>query len=168
MACVRISILLSFLFFAPILDAAAQEYRAPSASTSGVPYFRYVNLGEPSILIMVVGSATSGMYEIGMETDLAELLVLTGGASIASNSSQSKTTVSVRLYRGNDQQRSVIYEASMEELLTEPARSPALQEGDIFQVDARVRNRFTWRDIATTISILASLTIIAGRVLNQF
>lgn len=164
---VRSFLALSVLLSLPILDAAAQEYRAPAAG-SGIQYFTYVNPGEPSVRLMVVGSATTGMYEVGIETTLAELLVFANGANVASSSSNTRTTVKVKLYRGDDVRRDVIYEASMEELLTNPGESPQLMEGDIFLVDAITRTRFSWREMATYISMIASLTIIIGRIAGQF
>ncbi|HEX7072315.1 MAG TPA: hypothetical protein VF190_15990 [Rhodothermales bacterium] len=164
---VRSFLALGVLLSLPLLGASAQEYRAP-ATGSGIQYHTFVEPGEPSIRLMVVGSATAGLYEVGIGTSLAELLVYAGGASVASSSSNTRTSVKVRLYRGDDVRRDLIYEASMEDLLTKPGEGPQLMEGDIFQVDAITRNRFTWRDVATFVSVTASLTIIIGRIAGQF
>ena len=153
------------LFLLHLLIAAtavAQPLRNPTDMvTSGTSYRMFVEPGEPTIEVLLVGSAgNSGLYLIGEDTSLTELLALSGGATLPTTTDVVVRDVRVRLLRTQDAQRVVVYEAPIDQALLEPGNHPALQNGDLVQVEIeqRRRRRVTALQVLEVVARAASVT----------
>lgn len=143
--------------------AQAQSFGG-QVEASGVPYHVFTRPGEPTIEVMVMGSGSAGIYKIGIETNLGELLALTSGGALSSESARQRTNVTIRLYRTEEGARTVIYEEEMEDALAAPSAYPDLQDGDVLVVETRVRERFGWRDGLRVLTSLSSLILLVDRL----
>ena len=124
----------------------------------GTSYYRFARPGQNTIRVIVLGGANSGVYEIGTNVDLAELLALSGGPG---GSGRSRTTV--RLYRARDGSREQVFEAEMEDFVAR-TEYPALQAGDTVRIETIERERFGWRDGISILTAAASLTFAIERL----
>jgi hypothetical protein len=134
-------------------------------TTSGVPYKVFAETGEATIRVYVVGGGANGIYEIGADMRLDELLALTP-ASTGSQSGDTRQRVTVRLYRTDDAgQRSLVLERRLEEILqANPDTYPTLQEQDLIGIEVRSRQRFGWRDGLRILTSLSSLILLIDRL----
>jgi hypothetical protein len=148
------------------LPAVAQEVgRAGNTTYSGVPYKVYADPGEATIRVYVVGSGANGVYEIGTDTRLDELLALTP-TNVGSRSGDTEQRVTIRLYRTDDAgQRALMLERPLEDILqANPDTYPTLRERDLISVEVRSRQRFGWRDGLRILTSLASVILVIDRI----
>ena len=144
-----------------------QEFRRfDDIETSGTSYHVFAKEGEATVEIMVLGSVgRPGVYVIGTEIELDQLMALTGGTSFET-SATTKTRTTVRIFRKIPDRRELLYEAPIDRMMTEPGRYPPLQDGDIVLVESITEERtpFTWREVLSIISSIASLVLIYDRI----
>jgi hypothetical protein len=128
-------------------------------TTSGVPYKVFAEAGEATIRVYLVGGGANGIYEIGADTRLDELLALTPA-------SPGNQRVTVRLYRTDEAgQRSLVLERRLEEILqANPDTYPTLQEQDLISVEVRPRQGFGWRDGLRILTSLTSVILLIDRL----
>jgi hypothetical protein len=146
-------------------SAVAQEVgRAGNTTYSGVPYKVYADPGEATIRVYVVGSGANGVYEIGTDTRLDELLALT--AAVPGSRGDTRQRVTVRLYRTtNAGQRELVVEEQLEDVLrAAPSTYPALQEQDLINIEVKTRQRFGWRDGLRILTSLSSVILLIDRL----
>lgn len=118
----------------------------------GTSYYTFARPGQNTIEVLMLGNVgRSGLYQVGENTDLARLLALSGGPS---GGSQGNTTV--YLYRPANGQRELIFEAELDEFISQSDAVPALQGGDVIRVETR--EGFNWRDTLRIITAVSSLT----------
>lgn len=147
----------------------AQDFAGISTRlTTGTSYHIFAKEGEATLQVLVLGSVGSpGVYEVGVATDLGQLLALTGGPPLESTtgSVRRSSEVTVRLFREEAGRRNLVYEAALERMLVEPGLYPALQDGDVFAVERITveRQRFGWREGLSLLSGLASLGLLIER-----
>ena len=144
------------------LAPAAHAQGTSGVEQSGTSYHAFVRPGEVTVEVLVLGAGSDGLYEVGLDTRLDQLLALSGGA-LMTKEAQDETTI--RLFRQEGGQRTLIYESSLERMLLEPGQYPALQDGDVFVVERPEEDSggFTWRDGISLVSSIASLTLIILR-----
>jgi hypothetical protein len=143
-------------------SARAQAFSGSGVEASGVSFNRFARPGESTVRVWVVSDTRSGLYEIGEDVSLGELLVLTGtGPGLVSVRERRRTTI--RVYRGDRTSRGMIYEATFEEMLENPGRYPTLQNEDAVVVETQVRARFHWRDALTIVSAASSTILLIER-----
>lgn len=152
----------SFLICVLVLPAQAQEF-GRVVEAEGVAYYRFTEPGQPTVRVLVMGAEAPGIYELGAETKLDELLAITGGGGIASPTIHS----TVRLYREEGARRNLIYESPLRDMLTEPNEYPRLQEGDVLVVETVERRRLSWQDGITILSGLSSVVLIAFQLFGN-
>ena len=135
--------------------------------SDGTNYYTFARPGENTIQILKLGdTGRDGIYEIGEGTDLAEFLALSGGAGESPLSPRQRRTVTVRLLRmGDDGQRSVVYESTIEELL-QRSDYPTLQRDDVLRVRVRQRERFGWRDALQIVSGASTVILLVDRIVR--
>ena len=142
----------SVLAFSISLPVQAQDFgRVGKMLSQGTSYHVFAKPGEATVQVLVLGSVgAAGVYEVGVGTELDQLLALTGGTPMA-RTETSKTSVTVRLFREGGGRRDLVYEVSLERMLAEPDLYPPLQDGDVFTIETitTVRTRFGWRDVFT-------------------
>lgn len=150
----------------PVL-AQEQEFGGVSdLETQGTAYYVFARPGEATMQILVLGSIGSpGIYQVRVETELDELLGLTGGTPLAT-STRSETTVTVRLFREGGGRRDLVYEAPLERMLVEPGLYPPLQDGDVLTIETITieRGRFGWRDAISIVTSLTSVVVLIDAI----
>lgn len=162
-------LLLCALLFVAGNPVLAQVTNPRSVESIGASYHFFAQPGEPTIQVLVLGDASTGMYVIGSNTSMMELLALTGsGRAAQGESAQIKRDVTIRLMREQGGQRNIVYEEAFETFLSEPASNPALQDGDIFTVEIDQERKMGILDALAIASRLASVTLLAIRVIDLF
>lgn len=150
---------------------AAQTFgRVGDIEARGTSYHVYARPGDATVQVLVMGLG-GGIYEVTDGTRLDELLALVGGATGPEVGTQDPTIslrTTVRLYRGEEGNRSLIYEAPLEQVLLETDLHPRLIDGDLFLIETIRRNRFNWRDGFRIVSGLASLALLIERMTRRF
>ena len=154
-----------------VLPLRAQTFgRLGDIESQGTAYHVYARPGDATVQVLVMGLG-SGIYEVSSGTRLDELLALIGGATgstFGAQSSNMRRTTTLRLYRLNDEERTLLYESSVEEMLMHPGTYPELQDGDLFLVETMLRSRLEWRDALRLIMTTASLILIIDRLVQRF
>jgi hypothetical protein len=121
--------------------------------TGGTAFYTFARPGQNTIRVLVIGGGRSGIYEIGDNLELSELLALSGGGGATG---QTKTTV--RLYRSTRDGRQEIFEARLKDFIERSAEHPSLQGGDLVQIETVQRQRFGWRDVLRIVT--TGLTVV--------
>lgn len=167
---VRNTIVLCALSLFVVMPSAGQTFgRVGEIDARGTAYHVYARPGDATVQILVMG-VNGGIYEVTDGTRLDELLALVGGASGPEIGQQFPTIsreTTVRLYRGAEGNRSLIYEAPLEQVLLEPHQHPRLLDGDLFLIETTTRNRFSWRDALSIVSGLASVALLVERIARR-
>lgn len=117
--------------------------------------------------VLVLGERATGMYVVGSGTSLLELLALTG-AGVGEGSSDVVRKITVRLMREQGGRRTVVYEQEFATFLSEPDAYPTLQDGDIFTLEIEQHRRVGLREVLEVTSRLASITLLALRLIDVF
>lgn len=166
----RLTAWLLFCSFAllPAVSHAQVLGNPMDVTTSGTSYRVFAQPGEPTVQILVLGESATGMYVVGSDTDLVELLALTGTGATMGSTADVVRRVTVRLMREQGGQRMVVYEQEFDDFLSEPASYPRLQDGDIFTVEVEQRRRATFREVLDWTSRLASIALLALRLSDEF
>lgn len=147
--------------------ATAQEFgRLGDIQFSGTSYHVFARPGEATVQVIVMG-AGGGIYEIGENTRLDELFALVGGGGQVDLSERPSILTSVRLYRDQSAQRSLVYEASIDEMLTYPGAYPNLLDGDVFVIESKDVQRFGWRDGLSILTGISALLLVTDRILRR-
>jgi hypothetical protein len=135
----------------------------------GTSYYIYARPGQNTIQVTVLGSGVqTGIYELGEGTDLERLVAL-GGYSPGVRQASNDRSVSIQLYRDNaDGQRELIYDASLDAMISEELPTPMLQMGDIARIEVVDRERFSWRDGLRILTASASLALLIERLSRSF
>lgn len=137
--------------------------RVGSVNAQGTAYKVFAEPAEATVQVLVLGGVSSGIYEIGVGTDLGELFALTGGAQWY-DTRQVRRQSTARLYRSHEQQRSLVYEASIEDMLQNTGEYPVLRDGDLFVVEVDERPRFDWRDGLRLFTAVNTVLLLASRL----
>jgi hypothetical protein len=151
-------------------DVHAQEVgRLDNITASGVPYYVYTGVGQPTIQVYLVGGGSSGIYEVQSDLRLDKLLSL---ASLDPTSSpRARQEITVRLYRTDEESgaRRLLLESDIRDLLEmNPREYPALQDGDFVNVEIKTRQRFDWRDGLRIVTSISSLIVLGERISRVF
>ena len=128
-------------------------------------YFYHVLPGEATIGVYVWGTVrTPGLYEVGQQTDLGEVLSLAGGPLLAEERDDEEVETTVRLFRFEGDRRQLAYEAAVEDVLR-AGTYPPLRDGDIVEVETAVTelHPFTWRDVITIVTGVAAVALSVDR-----
>lgn len=169
----RVRLLTSCLLLAAALLATspaahAQEFGRIEETKSTVAYFYHAETGEATIQVAVWGSVgRTGIYEIPVDTDLERLMTMAGGAPLDARSEDQIQETTIRLYRVTNDQREVIYEQPLEEMVTRPGNYPNLEDGDIMVVETITDRRFGFRDVLSLVSTLGTLTLLGLRLFGR-
>lgn len=167
----RIACLLVLLATAGAETLQAQTFgRAGDVQSVGTAYHVFTRPGEATVQIIVMGLG-GGIYEVGESTRLDELLALIGGAQgeeIGQQQSGLTRRTTVRLYRMTGGQRSLIYEAPIEEVLLDPGTHPELRDGDYLGIEIVNRTRLGWRDGLRLLTSVGTLILVVDRLARRF
>jgi len=160
---VLLATLAALVFSTPVL---AQSFSGlDQVDATGTSYHRFVRPGEATMEILVLGNTASGLYVIGLETDMVELLALSGASTGVTNWREHRTVL-IQLFRGPSNNRQLIAEARMQDVIAQPTLIPPLQDGDVVHIETQTRQRLTFMQIVRNISSVATLVFLAERLAN--
>jgi len=133
--------------------ASAQDLTG-GRQAGGTAYYTFARPGQNTIEVLVLGGQ-SGIYEIGEDVNLGQLMALSGAGGRGGRRSR----VKIYLFRLQNGKRNKILEEEIGDFAERP-QYPSLQEGDVVRIETR--EKLNWRDglrIATT-ALSLTLTIL--------
>ncbi|WP_420453990.1 SLBB domain-containing protein [Rubrivirga sp.] len=138
----------------------AAVYQAPLAtflSDPAPPGLRYGDVVEVEAVaarrVAVLGGVgRPGTYEVGPSFSARDALALAGGPELQPLRDNESRETTVRIYRGAD--TGPAYQEPLAAFLSGPA--PALEDGDVIEVETRVRGGWTNRDTFAVAGIVTS------------
>lgn len=158
-----LGVLLVFLSLASV--AHAQEFGRLEQIETNAPLYYFLRPGEATTRVYLWGSIPApGYYEVGPGVTLEQLLTLSGGPLIPTESQGSRVETTVRLYRQQDGARALLYERGLVEFLQRPADAPDLVDGDVVVVESVTNEVFNWRDALTITTAVLALAIAVDRL----
>lgn len=123
----------------------------------------YVRPGQPAQIVYVAGAvALPGRWRVEQSVQLWDLLAVANPSVVTTEGSQTLEDARVLVYRVNNQGRSLVFDESMESLLTSGSASLRLEEGDIVVVNLIEITESTsvgFREIVSIVSSVAGLAI---------
>jgi len=144
--------------------AAAPAWAQVPTETGGVEaggtaYYTFARPGQNTIEVIVLGGGQSGIYRVGEDIDMGQLIALAGGGGSGGGGRRGRRKVTVHHFRLENGGRSKILEEDLEDF-AERSQYPSLQDGDVVRIETR--QLVGWRDglrIASTVLSLG-LTIL--------
>lgn len=135
---------------------------------TNVAYFYHARPGEATVQVSVWGTVERpGIYEVGDTTSVDELLTMAGGAPIQPRqSNEDPARITVRLYRPQEDGRSLLFEARIDSILAGTATPPELKDKDVLTVETVQPTNFTWRDALSLSSVTLNLAVLVVRILR--
>lgn len=133
------------LITAPVL-AQGPGQEIGGRETRGTAYYTFARPGQNTIEVLVVGGNQSGIYRVGEDINLGQLLALAGGGR-----GDRRTKARIHFYRLKNGKRTKILEEGLGKLINR-SQYPSLEDGDILRIQNQ--ERIIWRDvlqISTTI-----------------
>ncbi len=158
-------LLLLLLALAPALAAAQPSDRpvtrigqSEQTQSTAPGYYRHHLPGEATIQVQVEGTVVSpGLYEVADETDLRQVLALSGGPRIDIRDRQNSRRVELRLVRPGEGE---IYAATLTDAAADPVLIPPLRHRDALLVEVLDKRRFGWQDAATVIGAAGTVAFL--------
>lgn len=146
--------------------ADAQAFmRVEETRTNANTYYYMLNPGSATIRVHVLGAVRlPGVYEISESTDLGQVIALSGGPVVNQQPRNTRTDISLRVYRPGPGGQQIIFNDAFESTLANPGIYPVMQEGDVIVMDVTQRTRFGWREAASIVSTIAVMALAAERV----
>ena len=169
----RLLLYACLLAFTATLPVQAQTFgRVGTMIVEGSSYHVFAKPGEATVQVQVLGNVRfPGIYEVGVGTDLGQLLALTGGPVQVFTEGRvvRRTEITLRLFHGEEGRRDLVYEASLETMLANPGSYPVLQDGDVFSIETLTieRTRFGWRDGLSIVVTLATVGLLIDRIVEN-
>lgn len=117
-------------------------------------------------LYVMGGAGDAGIWQVERDIGFVELLTVLNVARPIQERQDRRTKVVLRLYRGQGNQRDLIYESSLEESVEGTRPPPALTDGDVLIVEPITRNRLTVRTISSIVSAASGVILLAIRLSN--
>lgn len=158
----------------PVTPPGAPPDTGPGLSstgiiTTGISYHVYRRPGEATIQLYVVGaSGSTGIYVVGSETTLSEMMALIGSAPASVETEMLERTARVRVLREQGDRRLAIYEATTEEALAEPGTHPPLMDRDMIAYDVELQQRTSFLQVVEVAARFATLTLLFLRLAEYF
>jgi len=128
---------------------------------------RYAPPGSSTIQVYIWGSVgSSGIWRIEPSLDLIELLSAAGVTGIGQAETGFDQSISLRIYRTIEGTRRMIYEENLENVLSQGASYPSLQDGDVLEVRTQQRRKLLEgiRFITGLVGSAASLALLYLRI----
>ncbi len=159
--------LITFFLLLLLLPADASRGQVIASERQGFIY-DFARPGRPTITVYVWGAVGQpGIWRINPGTTLIELLSAAGIPGIVTEQRRTRLTTIVRIWRGEQVQRNLVYEAQLQDLLTEEQETyPTLRNGDILEIEVDEDRKITFRTVIEYLSAAASLTLLALRLLR--
>ena len=128
-------------------------------------YYRHHMPGEATIQVQVEGAVLNpGLYEVADETNMSQVLALSGGPRVDARDRQNNRRVELRIVRP---QLGMIYGATLGDAITNPSVVPPLCNQDALLVEVVDRRQFGWQDAATLIGAAGTVAFLAQLLLGS-
>lgn len=129
---------------------------------------RYAPPGVPTQTIYIWGSVgVPGVWRVEQDIDLVELLSAARLTGVGRDDPGVRESNRIQVYRrSGGEGRELVYEASLDDVLSPGATYPTLQDQDVIEVETVTRNRFGFRDAISLIGTGASLTLLVLRIVS--
>lgn len=152
-----------------VLTAQAQNYKSLEAPNSNIAYFFHAQPGEATVQISLWGTIPRpGIYEVREQTELDKLLTMAGGVPLGASGENQTAHVTVQVFRQQvPGERMRIYSASLEELLSNTAEYPTLQNEDVVVVRTTVEEEISWRSALTVMGSIAAVALTIERLVTR-
>lgn len=149
-------------------SAQAQEFGRLQELETNVAYFFHARPGEATIQVSVWGTVPApGIYEVPDSTDLDKLLTMAGGAPLQPRPErQDRPEITVRVFRPQQSERTLLFEARIEEILSGSKGFNQFQDNDVLVVESVEQESFTWRDLLSFSSTAISLALLVVRIVR--
>ena len=162
-------LLVCFLLAAAAADVTAQEQRferVADTETNIESYYYYVQSGAAFIEVRVLGTVRApGLYVLAEDTNVGQILALSGGPVLDARQGSTERTVIVRHFRPqNGQERLLHEEEFVEGAFSGTDSFPDPASGDVLTVEVIERQRFVWRDLLTVVNTLAVIALAAAQL----
>lgn len=130
-------------------------------------YYYYAEPGDLTMQVNVWGTVRNpGRYEVQTGTDLGELLSFAGGPQLTRMREQDERTITIRVSRVTDSGRNIVYESTLDSLITTPQAYPVMEGGDVVTIETIEDPGFTWQDAIGTIGSVASIGLLVVRAIE--
>ena len=149
---VRVHYTAGLALFLMLVLAPVQAQDLGGRQAGGTAYFTFARPGQNTIEVLVLGGGQAGIYEIGEDINLGQLMALAGGGGRTGR----RTKVRIHLYRLENGRRAKVLGERIEDLAAR-SRYPSLQDGDVVRIETL--ERFNWRDYLRISSTILGLTI---------
>ncbi len=127
-------------------------------------YYRHHMPGEATIQVQVEGAVLNpGLYEVADETNMSQVLALSGGPRVESRDRQNNRRVELRIVRP---EMGMIYGATLGDAISNPSIVPPLCHQDALLVEVVDRRQFGWQDAATLIGAAGTVAFLAQLLLG--
>ena len=144
------------LFFVVLLCTAL------SLPSSAQEQNTYARPGRPTMTIYVLGGAgRGGVWQVERDIGFIELLSVLNVATPLREQQDRRTKIILSLYRGQGDQRDLIYTASLKETVEGSEPPPAVADGDVLIVEPITRNRLTVRTVSSIVSAVSGIILLA-------
>lgn len=152
----------SGLILCLVLATGPTWAQSPTETTGGreaggTAYYTFARPGQNTIEVIVLGGGQSGIYKVGENVNMGQLMALAGGGG-----SGGRTNVTVHHFRLENGRRNKILEEDLDDF-AERSVYPSLQDGDVVRIEAN--ESFGWRD---GLQILTPLLSLATTLLTVF
>ena len=132
-------------------------------------YYKFADPTDIILEVKVWGSLRNpGFYEVPQGTRLSTLVTLAGGPQ-AVRDPRIRRTYTIRLWRlqPGDGTPQAIFETQMEDEIVMLSDDPVLLSGDTIIADEIVKQRFSWRDMLSVVTAIASVVLVVDNVITK-
>lgn len=151
MGTVRVSLAAGLTLCLMLVAGPVQAQNPGGRQAGGTAYYTFARPGQNTIEVLVLGGQ-SGIYQVGENINLGQLLALSGGGGQGGRRSR----VKIHLFRLQDGERRKILEEEIEAFASR-SQYPSLQDGDVVRVETR--ERLNWRDVLQVTTSVVSLAV---------
>jgi hypothetical protein len=143
-------------FLASTPPVAAQEVPSPGLTSPLENPNRFARPGVPTNEVWVWGEVSQpGIWRVERGVDLVQFLSHLRVVGVGQEQADRVRRFTVKIYRGQPRDRSLIYEVRLDELLEQGGDYPDLEEGDILAVEVEER-RTRLRIFQTVVGAIGS------------
>ena len=112
------------------------------------------------------GAGRGGVWRVERDIGFVELLAVLNVANPLREQQDRRTKIILSLYRGEGNQRELIYTASLKETIEGLEPPPDVIDGDVLVVEPITRNRLTVRTVSSIISAVSGVALLVIRFSN--
>ena len=112
------------------------------------------------------GAGRGGVWLVEQDIAFVELLSVLNVASPLREQQDRRTRIILSVYRGQGNQRELIYTASLKEAIEGNEPPPTITNGDVLVVEPITRNRLTVRTVSSVISAVSGIALLIIRFSN--